>query len=274
MVKTISQIIREKSRNNNNNENQNKDDKKDDKKIQKILSIEEQIALLESQIQSNSDDSDSESNSDSEDDSDSDSEDDEPKNKKFKSDVSINKIIEKDNDLLVEKDTEGNVLKLTSTLLVEEKIDPLSSKYLPAKTCGSTSKTNSNNKPRTISFADEKQSNKPPVNNSLKYIESYLKSNVLKNEEKKPFFCRYCQFQGKDLDSYQDHIKNDPQHLKMMDYNRKVLCCRICKKNFNSIEQLNEHKSGKAHQERLNNIKNYQEMVKNNNNNGRKFERY
>ena len=69
--------------------------------------------------------------------------------------------------------------------------------------------------------------------------------------QRKPFYCRICDFQGLSLDDYNAHVALE-SHLIKSKAERKLNSCKLCKKEFTSSNQLKEHLKGKAHLETLN----------------------
>ena len=66
---------------------------------------------------------------------------------------------------------------------------------------------------------------------------------------KLPFCCRPCTFQGEDLVAFRKH-QTSKEHLTRVQKVSHLLSCKLCKKSFNSPDQLQEHVGGKWHKER------------------------
>ena len=69
--------------------------------------------------------------------------------------------------------------------------------------------------------------------------------------QRKPFYCRICDFQGLSLDDFNAHVALE-NHLIKSKAERKLNSCKLCKKEFTSSNQIKEHLKGKAHLETLN----------------------
>jgi len=262
----------------------------------KILDLEEQIALMEKQI-NNGDDDEEEDSVSTEMDSDSEAED--------------------DAGLSVERDQDGNVVRILSGI-AKDAIEPLPSQMLPLPMCatrnsrdksGKTKSTTSIANPavdpsrkRSIRFADEedKGNNTEPrtkraadgsnsglgastregnnatsksrrtdvgkggpgsgvVSGLEATIREMFSNYVPTSNERRPFWCRLCQFQGTDLPSFEEHRQSE-QHLLAVDIEKKMAFCKLCKKNFTSMAQLKEHLEGVAHKERLAYVKQSQQQ--------------
>lgn len=64
-----------------------------------------------------------------------------------------------------------------------------------------------------------------------------------------PFCCRPCRFIGSNLNEFQAH-RASKEHVKGVEEALKKLYCGICRKQFNSQDQLDEHRKGKWHLQR------------------------
>lgn len=211
-----------------------------------LLSLEEQIAQLEKQIETA--DSDSESSTETE-------------------------IIETQSDdagLLIEKDENGNLLRLVSTLQEEERIAPLPASLLPSSQCKFSNKTSSDDRKRKVTFVDEvvgprKRPNSkapsmcPPINGNglMKTVQEMIKQYQPASLEKRPNYCRVCKFQGSSTEELELH-RSTQAHKDMIELERRLCYCKLCRKQFTSPEQLKEHLNGKAHTERLDKIRSSQ----------------
>ncbi len=202
--------------------------------VTSILSIDEQIALLEQN---------SESESETESDNDA----------------------MMDESIIVEKDENGQIVKFLSSIEVDEKIAPLSKELLPGVAC-STTKKYSKPSPallqksnKRIRFTDD--SNNPNNNSVRSGMEATVKELLRHYEpaslEKRPFWCRVCKFQGLDTAQLEEHRLSE-FHLLASEMERKASFCKLCRKQFTSPDQLKEHLVGKAHAERLTRAKDYQ----------------
>ena len=221
-------------------------------KTTKINDLEEQIRLLETALEQDDDNDDEESDE------------------------------EDDNGLLVECDAAGNVVRFVSSL-VSEKIAPLPSSLLPLPMCSrggggnprpkpSSSSSRMDGKGNGVRFADEgtdvTRSERPPMkrtkksssdsSSSLSKQLSGLESTVMellanyqvRSGEGRPFWCRICRTQSTDMDDYNAHMLSE-FHRTAVKMERKLSFCNLCKKQFNSPDQLQEHVNGKVHKEFL-----------------------
>lgn len=213
-----------------------------------LLSIDEQIALLEKSVAASDE-------SDDDDDGDSVS----------SGDVKVDR--DEENHLLLEKDSHGNVLRIISSI-DEDKIAPLPKEMLPGLKC-STSKKYSRSaqddgpeRQKRIRFNDNPSSSSSGPGRS-RGLEATVKELLRNYEpaEKRPFYCRVCRHQATDLTEFEAH-KLTEFHLKATEMERKVCYCRLCKKQFTSPDQLKEHLKGKSHTERMERAREYNENRK------------
>lgn len=204
-----------------------------------LLSIEEQIRALEQNISESEEDKDEEEN-------DNDSE--------------INEDF-LDEGIKIEKNEKGQIVKILSSL-EKEKIVPLPKRYLPTKQClfSDKGKTDFKNQKRKLAFHDEEGDYKKSITKSgfEKTVQDLLQNYEPASIEKRPFYCRVCRFQGKSLDDLEYH-RNSSEHRLAIDNEKKMCYCRLCKKQFTSPDQMKDHLKGKAHNDRLNKIKEYQQ---------------
>lgn len=213
-------------------------------------SIDDQIASLEKQLNNNIDNHNDE-NEDNEDDED------EEENE-----------LRSSEKVIVEKDDTGRPVKLMSKSLLKHRIEPLPSSLLPSATCGFAGGRNSQSSGevgkkrslKTVQFAtiasqvEPVKQKRPPVDPSMTGMEAtvreLLSNYVPSSHEKKPFWCRVCQFQGSSESELLAH-RDTVFHRKAAEIEKSVCSCRPCKKQFTSPEQLKEHLRGKLHQEML-----------------------
>ena len=164
-------------------------------------------------------------------------------------------------DIEIERDNQGNILKISSSL-TKESILPLPSKYLPMSQCTkrkSDSKYQeqmTSNKKRKVVFADNIETqNKTSASKSKAFglertVKEMLKNYIPASQEKLPFYCRVCQFRGKNLEELNNH-KLTELHKSASCIELKLTFCKVCKKQFTSPDQMSEHLKGKAHIERM-----------------------
>lgn len=176
-------------------------------------------------------------------------------------------------DLFLERDEHGRVLRMVSRLGESERIQPLPPSLLPAAQCKASlhaSPAGLANRTKAIRFSDENHaaSKRPRTQSDSKGAKSSgpdvqqsgmekTVREMLRNyqpSERTPFYCRYCRFQGVDLRSWEEHNATDV-HLCAVRMERKMSYCRICKKQFTSPDQLKEHQKGKIHVQRMERIR-------------------
>lgn len=214
-----------------------------------ISTLEEQIAKLEKQVSSD------ESNVESEEDS--------------SVEEGINELfakVDREPSFIVEKDKDGKLLRLVSTLQTEERIAPLPASLLPSSQCRFTDKVIENvGKKRKIIFSDEVSTSKKSSGEVSKGGLSGLKKTIQEmmnhyqpaSLEKRPNYCRVCKFQGINLEELNSHRASD-SHKEFVEMERRLCYCKLCRKQFTSPEQLKEHLKGKAHIDRLEKIRSSQ----------------
>jgi hypothetical protein len=177
-------------------------------------------------------------------------------------------------DLLVEIDDAGNVTKYFSTLQEKEKIIPLKKTLLPQPKCLFVNDNQSskrkvqfdNDSEATTSLSNKKIKADPYFPSTLSSMQKAIDSYIPSSQKKLPFYCRVCQIQLADLNTFETH-QTTPEHLGKKRLDRSICYCHLCNKQFTSPEQLKEHKRGKAHLERL-------EKRRKGNENQKKYSRY
>lgn len=182
-------------------------------------------------------------------------------------------------DVIVQADKSGNVVKYVSALS-SERIEPLKRELLPAADCGSSKNKRhqesggaaTTKRKRVIKFADEnkerrhespdRQTDKPrrsgETNRSDSGMEKTIKE-LLNNYEpssanRLPFWCRVCKFQGRDTDDLLDHRETE-FHKAAVRMETKMSYCQLCRKQFTSPIQLQEHLRAKGHKDRLERVR-------------------
>jgi hypothetical protein len=179
--------------------------------------------------------------------------------------------IQGSDELVVERDANGKIVKIASSL-INETIQPLPKEMLPVPRYLVTATSSESNHKRKISFEDDpeahnkKSSKKSFTNKSSlesstsatssltglsktvqELVDSYIPASA---SEKKPFYCRICNFQGSSMEEFETHKQSDA-HYQTTNRFKKALYCRMCKKEFTSPAQLTEHLQGKLHQEQM-----------------------
>jgi hypothetical protein len=79
--------------------------------------------------------------------------------------------------------------------------------------------------------------------------------------DKKSFYCRICCYQANDLDDLNQH-RDSTEHSIASEIELKMSYCKLCKKQFTSPAQLKEHIQARPHKEKLNFIINKQNQRK------------
>lgn len=216
----------------------------------KISLLDDEIAALEREIKN--DEIDSSSGSDDEDD------------------------YEDHDGLRIKMDDRGNILKITSALS-DEKIESLPGFMLPVAQCSRYHVLAKNfldseelkvDRPSTkrLKFFDESETSKsqePPkkISGIEATVRELLKNYEPSSVEKRPFYCRVCKFQGQNLDEFNKH-KLTEFHFVAVEVEKKISTCKVCRKEFNSPEQLKEHLKGLAHQSQMDYLKTKQISMK------------
>lgn len=203
-----------------------------------ILSIDEQIALLQKNVGSSNDGSsgsDSDSGSESEEDG-------------YSSGDSAD-------GLRVERDSEGNIIRFVSSIQDKEKISPLSAEYLPAARCNTSSYVEGGkSKKRSIRFSDEGPTPEQiAISGMEKTVREMLAHYEPASHDKKPFFCRVCSHQAGSMEELEEHKLSD-FHAVAVKVERTRSFCKHCEKQFTSPDQLKSHMEGKAHKEKVANL--------------------
>jgi len=175
---------------------------------------------------------------------------------------------DEDDLLLVERDEAGNVLRISSAL-TNERIAPLPATCLPAATCGKQRNfsegkktTKKKSKVRFVEVGSDEQGEEEPLmkKNKTSGLEATIREifqsqsiNALassSNGEKVPFRCRTCNFIGQNEEEFVEHRASE-FHKTAVQMATKLNNCRLCKKQFNSLAQKQEHLSSKAHADAL-----------------------
>jgi hypothetical protein len=100
-------------------------------------------------------------------------------------------------------------------------------------------------------------------------VQELIKSYVPSSIEKRPLWCRCCQFQAQTETEFNAHRESE-RHCQNVALERRASTCKLCRKQFTSPEQLKEHVKGRAHKERLESARARQSAQ---GENPRKFER-
>lgn len=216
------------------------DSKPAEKKVS-LLSIDEQIALLQKSVKSGDGSS---SGSESESESDYDSEED-------------GYDSENSDACRFERDEDGNIVRIVSSIQDKERIAPLSAEFLPAARCntsnyveGGTGKT----RKRAIRFVDEGPTPEQiAISGMEKTVREMLANYAPASLDKKPFFCRVCSHQAGSMEDLEAH-KLTEFHAIAVKVERTRSFCKHCEKQFTSPDQLKGHMDGKAHKEKVANL--------------------
>ena len=216
MIPIAKLIKSRKNKEKSSNENQSK-----------ILSLDEQIALLENSLESD-DDSD---------------------------------IEDSYENIIAQKDENGNIVKFLSASNFE-RIQPLPKEYLPDLPPPSNIKRRksieNNDEPKLKKKKRKKEKNDDGISNDEEKPQNGLEATyreMMRNYqplsgEKIPFYCRICRFKGESLLEFNTH-KNTSEHQLASDIELRMSYCKLCRKQFTSPAQLREHLMAKPHKEKL-----------------------
>jgi len=254
-----------------------------------ILSLDEQIRLLEQSLVNSNDD---------DDDDDGDDDDENEVNNNDKNDPSSDdqdfiKVINIKNksqhhkvnnkiSYIEQKDEQGRIVKLVSKLDETDRIQPLPKSLLPSKKCNFVSLTgnynsnsnNNNNYPKKrVRFDhhdkseimscyhgdhnDDDRTHQEPMIKPKEMIE--IEENIrillsqyqpITSQEKIPFYCRICRKQSNDMESFIFHKQSDYHNIAIK-MERNMRYCKHCDKEFTSPDQLKGHIEGRAHKEQV-----------------------
>ncbi len=185
--------------------------------------------------------------------------------------------------VIVESDRSGKVVKYISPMSVE-RIEPLKKQYLPAADCGTSknkrhqesSSSASVKHQRIIHFAGENDDHlkskhasskghddaDSSASETMRTCESGMERSIkelLKNYEPAsarhlPFWCRICKFRGEDTQDLLNHRETE-FHKAAARIEMKMSYCQLCRKQFTSPVQLQEHLRAKVHKERLERVR-------------------
>ena len=197
--------------------------------------------------------------------------------KQYDNDDNVILIKNDDNDsVLIQRDSStGEVIGLTSLLSANSdyKIPRLPRSMLPTIIKSSHVMTMNNNRKRPNEIIDDSTNGKKLVrfknddntnddsnnnnknNNNTndgleKTIREMLKNYKPSSSEKRPFWCRVCQYQAVDMTDFDSH-KSSQEHSLAAKIERKMTFCKLCKKQFTSMEQMKEHLKAKKHKDLL-----------------------
>jgi hypothetical protein len=174
--------------------------------------------------------------------------------------------------VLVQRDAvTGDVIGYTSSISTEYTIPKLPKRMLPniikssaitdtkkrhfdriTSSSSSSSVMNSSSGPKRKSVRFEGD-NAPvnQVNDGLeKTIREMLNNYKPSSFERRPFWCRLCQYQATDINDFEAH-KSSKEHVLAVSIERKMTYCKLCKKQFTSMEQMREHLKAKKHNDLL-----------------------
>lgn len=206
-----------------------------------LLSLDEQIALLQQRNEQSASDSDDDSSEDS-------VAVDEPDSDTPNSD---GKAVS--NGCKVVRDKEGNIVKIVSSIDEEERIKPLPAQYLPAARCNTSNASEEKDgktRKRKIRFAEEPTPEQVAISGMEKTVREMLSHYEPVSQDRKPFYCRVCSHQASSLEDFEAHKKTE-FHAVAVRLERSRSYCKHCEKQFTSPDQLRGHVEGKAHKERV-----------------------
>ena len=218
----------------------------------KLITLDEQIALLEQGLENESDD-DSGDNNDDDEEIDS-------------------SLVQGDSNLIIEKDDQGNISRLVSNTF--DRIEPLPQQYLPiplplnkrkkidnnkdiddkptrkSKKKSNTTTTDTDNNTATDA-QQQQQQRRSGLENTIREI---LSNYQPLSGEKIPFYCRICRYQGTNILEFNTH-RNSEEHNLAVKIELKLSYCKSCQKQLSSPAQLKEHLQARPHKERLYELK-------------------
>ena len=223
----------------------------------KLLTLDEQIALLEQGLENDNESDDDNSSDDN--DNNSDNNIDSP-------------LVQGDSNLIIEKDEKGNISRLVSNTF--DRIEPLPPQYLPIPLPLSKRKKIDNNKDidDKLKKKSKKKSNSNDTNNNddttadaqqqqqqrrsglENTIREMLSNYQPLSGEKIPFYCRICRYQGSNILEFNNH-RNSEEHNIAVKIELKLSYCKSCQKQLSSPAQLKEHLQARPHKERLYELK-------------------
>jgi hypothetical protein len=227
-----------------------------------LLSLEEQIKSLESELGSDGSASDD-------------------RHSQASDDLSDGASEEGDAGIDLEVDESGNVVKIGTKLSEDDLIKPLPKKLLPLpmytkilKNAGLTPEERAQRK-STIRFADEQEADgdgkrkKKKIDGDqqqkkaqLAGLETTIREQLANyrpaSVDKLPFYCRCCSHQSANIEEFEAHRKSE-EHKVGLAVEKRMSFCKLCRKQFTSPDQLKGHLDGKAHKERLEYMKQKQQ---------------
>jgi hypothetical protein len=168
-------------------------------------------------------------------------------------------VINEADNVEVEVDKSGRILRLASKLSAKDRIAPLPPSSLPIPMCSKSIRVGSDKKRTAVKFSDEdggggksKKTKKPRAeeNGLEKTVREQLKNYIPSGTMNKPFWCRVCQLVCKDADDFNAHMVSQ-NHAIAVKIEMKVSYCKVCRKQFTSPTQLEEHLIGKLHKETM-----------------------
>lgn len=201
-----------------------------------LLSIDEQIALLQRNTEGSGDSSDSETGSDEDDSED------------YNSDYS-----QESGACMVERDDDGNVIRIVSSIQEKEKIQPLAAEFLPAARCNTSNSSEGpkSSRKRSIRFVDEAPTAEQVALSGMeKTVREMLAHYEPVSQDRKPFYCRVCSHQAASVEELEAH-KSTEFHAVAVKVERTRSFCKHCEKQFTSPDQLKGHMEGKGHKEKV-----------------------
>jgi len=93
------------------------------------------------------------------------------------------------------------------------------------------------------------------VNEGLrKVVKELLVGYTPRSSEHLPFYCRVCSVQSENLETFVSHKKTEFHKIAVQE-EKKASFCKLCRKQFTSICQMQEHLKSRPHKEKLNRVR-------------------
>ena len=231
-----------------------------------LLSVDDQIAALEQQLEDDSSSSSSDSDSDDTDEQLEEEEEEEEedaasaaKPSKKRKGVFCVRVRRRSKQACAAASASDGVLRLSS--LKNDRIEPLPEHMLPKAhsstkaSAGSGEAGKQRAKERGTGAGDAEDKRQARFKRRQKTVlDSRELMQKYETSSHRPLYCRVCCFQAKSEEEFYAH-RESPEHQVAFQEEKKLTACQLCRKQFTSAAQLKEHLIGKAHKERLEKFK-------------------
>ena len=128
---------------------------------------------------------------------------------------------------------------LTLSKFADDTIAPLPSSSLPSKKV-----SKSQQKKQKKATAQNVQHGGTGLQNAVKDILAGYQTRS--DASSIPFYCRICSHSSPDLEAFSKH-KTGALHVEAVKATQKASFCKVCRKQFTSVPQLQEHLRGRGH---------------------------